>query len=326
MKVSVVIPAYNASRTIDTAIQSVLAQTVAPGEILVLDDGSSDDTCLRLESYQSKVTVFRQSNHGAAHARNHLIQKTSGEMVAFLDADDIWHPQYIETQLWLLKKCPDAVASFTGHVNFRGTGSYSWVTIQNSSQRDFEVIDPVAFLEQYNRCPGPFGSMSFCCIPKRVLAQIGDEPFPVRVTGAEDFCLMNMLPCYGPVVRTESVLAAYRETPGSLSSNRLEISGMAVKAFEFLANDNRTLCGQKGGKIFKAAFASKRRNYAKFLLGAGRVSEARMQLKFSLANGGGILSLAKSLGLLLSTYLPTPCQPGWPPRDREQPVFQEQKQ
>jgi glycosyltransferase involved in cell wall biosynthesis len=317
MKISVIIPAYNAASTIDAAIESVLAQTVAPDEILILDDGSTDETFRHLEAHQHRTTIFRQSNRGAAHARNQLVQRANSEIVAFLDADDIWHPKYLETQLSLLKKHPDVAASFTGHKTFRGCGSYSWEVAPENTPPESEILNPINFFEQYNSCPGPFGSMSFCCIPKRVLTQIGQEPFPVKLEGAEDFCLMNMLPLHGPVVHTKLELVAYRETAGSLSSNRLKVVGTAVKAFELLAENNRILNEQRYIKAFKMAFASKRRQYAKFLMGAGQATEARIQLRSSMANAGSFLSLAKSLGLLLSVYLPIPFQPRWPAQCRK---------
>jgi hypothetical protein len=128
---------------------------------------------------------------------------------------------------------------------------------------------------------------------------------------------MNLLPVFGPVVYTASPLVAYRETPGSLSSNRLKTVGLAVCAFELLAGSYKNVPGPRQAKLFKLAFASKRRQYAKFLMGAGRALEARVQLKFSLANAGGPTSLIKSLGLLFSTYLPMPFHPRWPASHRE---------
>ncbi len=318
MKISVVIPAYNAAQTIDAAIESALAQTVAPDEILILDDGSTDDTFRHLEAYQRRATILRQPNQGVAHARNVLCDRARGELVAFLDADDVWHPRYLETQQQLLENHPQAAASFTGHVTFRGSGGYSWNGQPRDMMQNIEVIEPLRFLERYNRYPAPFGSPSFCCIPKRILTQMGKEPFPVKVSGADDFCLMNILPLHGPVVFAGTPLVAYRETPGSISSDRLRSVGLAVRAFELLADTYKNApAGQRYAKILRTAFASKRRQYAKFLMGAGQSSEARMQLKSSMANAGGFVSLAKSLGLLLSVYLPMSLQPRWPSKCRE---------
>jgi glycosyltransferase involved in cell wall biosynthesis len=256
MKVSVVIPAYNAAATINATVESVLAQTAAPDEILAMDDGSTDDTFRHLEAFQSRIKVFRQSNHGVAHARNVLCEQARGDVIAFLDADDVWHPNYLQTQLVALKEFSGIAATFTGHVTFRGYGNYSWDDRAPDLKSDFEVIKPACFFERYNRCPGPFGSPSFCCIPKRVLTQMGKEPFPVKVSGADDFYLMNVLPLYGSIAYAKTPLVAYRETPGSLSSNRLQSVEMAVNALELLAKSCRSFPDQGYVTGFKTAFAS----------------------------------------------------------------------
>ena len=322
MKISVVIPAYNAAATIDAAIESVLAQTIIPDEILVMDDGSADDTFSRLQAYQSRITILRQANGGVAHARNCLCQRAGGEMIAFLDADDVWHPRYLEIQRGALEKYPEAVASFTGHVSFHGSGGYNWNEALPGLSPDFEVIEPLNFLKRYNHCPGPFGSPTFCCIRKRVLTQMGSEPFPVKVSGGDDFFLMNMLPFHGPVVFTDEPFAAYRVTPGSISSNRLRSVELGVNALDLLEKNYESHPEAAFVKVFNQAFASKRRHYAKFLMGAGRVVEARQQLRCSLTNAGGALSLIKSLGVLFSTYLPGGLSPRWPVAQRDLPLPQ----
>jgi glycosyltransferase involved in cell wall biosynthesis len=322
MKISVVIPAYNAASTIGATVESVLAQTITPDEIMVLDDGSTDDTFSCLQAYQSRITIIRQSNGGVAHARNCLCKRAGGEIIAFLDADDIWHPKYLEIQHAALGKNPEAVASFVGHVSFRGNGGYAWAEQNPGNLPDFEVIEPLNFLERYNHCPGPFGSPSFCCIRKWVLTQMGREPFSVKVTGADDFYLMNILPLYGPVLYTEEPLAAYRVTPGSISSNRLKSVELAVSSFEILVASYGSHPEPEFVKVFNRAFASKRRQYAKFLMGAGRSAEARRQLRYSLMNASGPLSMAKSLGVLFSTYMPGPLGPRWPAAQRDMKLAQ----
>lgn len=313
MKISVLIPAYNAAATIDATINSVLAQTVAPDEILVLDDGSTDETCRHLAAYQSRVTIYRQSNHGVAHARNFLCQQAKGEIIAFLDADDIWHPQYLQTQCQQIERHPQAAVSFTGHVSFHGANGYAWEAPLPNNLLDVEVLDPMNFLKQYNSGSGNFGSWSYCCIPKQILIRLGREPFPVKIKVAEDLFLMNLLSHYGAVVYTGARLVAYRKTPGSLTSNRLESTQSVIMACELLAAALKEIpVGQEYEKLLKTVFAVRRRDYAKFLMSAGRASDARMQLKRSLKDANNFLALTKSMSLLLSTYLPPILQPRWP--------------
>lgn len=112
--ISVVIPAYNAATVIEEALDSVLAQTLAPHEVIVVDDGSTDNTIPVVEKYASSVKLLRQSNGGAAAARNTGIQAATGEWVAFLDADDTWAPEKLEKQAAYIAKHPETVLVYTG--------------------------------------------------------------------------------------------------------------------------------------------------------------------------------------------------------------------
>lgn len=104
--VSVVIPAYNAAWCVRKAIASVLAQTFPDFELLVVDDGSTDDTFDVLASYGDAIRVIRQYNGGLSNARNAGIRESRGEFVAFLDADDWWLPDKLVRQVTLLRAEP----------------------------------------------------------------------------------------------------------------------------------------------------------------------------------------------------------------------------
>jgi glycosyltransferase involved in cell wall biosynthesis len=105
--VSVVIPTYNCANFIVDAIDSVLAQNYAALEIIVVDDGSTDDTESVLEKYADKIVFIRQPNAGSAVARNQGMRRASGEYIAFLDADDIWLPGKLTIQVDYLQKHAD---------------------------------------------------------------------------------------------------------------------------------------------------------------------------------------------------------------------------
>ncbi|HET6262971.1 MAG TPA: glycosyltransferase family 2 protein, partial [Chloroflexia bacterium] len=91
--VSVVIPTYNRAHCIAHAIDSVLRQALPPHEVIVVDDGSTDDTATVLARYDRRVRVLRQENGGVSVARNNGIAAASGQWIAFLDSDDEWAPQ-----------------------------------------------------------------------------------------------------------------------------------------------------------------------------------------------------------------------------------------
>jgi glycosyltransferase involved in cell wall biosynthesis len=112
-KVSVVMPAYNAAAYIEEAIQSVLRQTFRDFEIVVIDDGSTDGTAEVVAATGAPVRLLRQANGGAASARNRGIEAARGEFVAFLDADDLWHPRMLRAQLEAFARQPEAGLVFT---------------------------------------------------------------------------------------------------------------------------------------------------------------------------------------------------------------------
>ena len=101
-RVSVIIPSYNCARYLGRAIDSASAQTYKDYEILVVDDGSTDDTKDVAMQYGRKVTYLYQQNRGVSAARNHAILKANGELLAYLDADDMWYPEKLERQVAFL--------------------------------------------------------------------------------------------------------------------------------------------------------------------------------------------------------------------------------
>ena len=105
--VSTIIPAYRAAATIRRAVDSALAQTILPTEIVIVDDGSPDDLTTALRPYGDRVRLVRKPNGGAASARNLGIEQVTGEWIAFLDADDYWEPHRLERQFALLQRHPE---------------------------------------------------------------------------------------------------------------------------------------------------------------------------------------------------------------------------
>jgi glycosyltransferase involved in cell wall biosynthesis len=105
----VIIPAYRAAHTINRAVDSLLAQTRVPDEIVVVDDGSPDDLAAAVSRYGERVTLVRKPNGGAASARNLGIERSRGKLVTFLDADDYWEPQKLHQQLEVLRAHPEVV-------------------------------------------------------------------------------------------------------------------------------------------------------------------------------------------------------------------------
>src|ERR1039457_1783027 len=104
-KVSVVIPTYNRAAQVRKGIESVLAQTVTDLEVIVVDDGSSDDTEKTLgQIFGDRIRYYAQRNQGASVARNKGIEEARGEWIAFLDSDDIWERGKLEWQFKALER------------------------------------------------------------------------------------------------------------------------------------------------------------------------------------------------------------------------------
>ncbi len=104
---SIAIAAYQAAGTIADALESALAQTVPPAEIIVCDDGSTDDLSRALVPYRDRIVLIRQENRGEAGAKNTAAAAASGDFVAFLDADDAYHPERLEALGELAAARPD---------------------------------------------------------------------------------------------------------------------------------------------------------------------------------------------------------------------------
>jgi glycosyltransferase involved in cell wall biosynthesis len=107
--VSIVIPAYNRAGIIRDTIANIFEQTYKNIELIIVDDGSADDTLQILQSYGSRIKWATQKNAGPSAARNHGIRLSTGEIIAFQDSDDAWHPSKIERQVSLLERGGDSV-------------------------------------------------------------------------------------------------------------------------------------------------------------------------------------------------------------------------
>ncbi len=122
--VSVVIPTYNRARVVERALKTAFDQTYRNMEIIVVDDGSTDDTEAALAPYKERIRYYYQKNGGASAARNRAIQESRGKYIAFLDSDDEWLPAKIEKQVALLEARPDLsfVACLSTNENRTYTG------------------------------------------------------------------------------------------------------------------------------------------------------------------------------------------------------------
>ncbi|MEO5590692.1 MAG: glycosyltransferase family 2 protein [Gemmatimonadaceae bacterium] len=126
MKISVIIPTYNYARYITEAIESVISQAIDDMEIIVIDDGSTDDTTEVLSRISDpRLRVIRTPNRGISAALNEGLNQATGEFIAFLDADDRWLPEKLERQLAIMATEPDLAVVFTNFYCFNTEGRFA---------------------------------------------------------------------------------------------------------------------------------------------------------------------------------------------------------
>lgn len=106
-RVSVIVPTFNCARFIGAALESVLAQSYRDYEVIVVDDGSTDDTGAVLDAWKGRISYLLQTNQGPAAARNRAVALSNGEFIAYLDADDLWLPGKLAQQVAFLDEHPE---------------------------------------------------------------------------------------------------------------------------------------------------------------------------------------------------------------------------
>jgi glycosyltransferase involved in cell wall biosynthesis len=204
--VSIVIPAYNASAYIVEAIESVLAQTVSPAEIIVVDDGSTDNTAAVLEPYQNRIRYIYQENAGVSAARNRAIEAANGDFIAFLDADDVWHPQKLEFQMDVFSRIPA--------LGLLGTQGFD-PPAANRPHYDRLPPNPFTFINWRQLAVKNHLFASSVVVRSSILNIAGD--FDTTMQGPEDRDLWLRIAEISTVVNLNLPLTGYRIVPGSVS-------------------------------------------------------------------------------------------------------------
>ncbi|WP_135382532.1 glycosyltransferase family 2 protein [Vibrio tasmaniensis] len=156
-KVSIIIPTYNCLDYLPKAIGSVLQQTHQDVELIIIDDNSNDGTSTYLASiHDERIIKLSTLGVGASQARNLGIEKSTGEYIAFLDADDFWFPEKLERQLESHKRYPDLTMSFTNYEHltedYQVTGdcfSY-WSQFQEQDEAFINIENPLEFIIENN--------------------------------------------------------------------------------------------------------------------------------------------------------------------------------
>ncbi len=236
-RVSIIVPAYNAADTLARTLESVRMQSFGNFEVFVVDDGSADETAAIAEDFASedkRFTLLRQQNSGVAAARNAGLAKASGQYVAWLDADDVWHPTKIAKQVQIFERSSVPLSFvYTGYrlldeddlviPNFRTLSNVCGHTICRQIATNF------------------FSNVSSIMVPLHWARQFGGHDPRLRdwgIEGAEDLLLQLRLASVGAAGCCEEALVGYRMHCGNMSSDNARAARSNLKALELIEAAN----------------------------------------------------------------------------------------
>ncbi|MBC7843292.1 MAG: glycosyltransferase family 2 protein [Gemmatimonadaceae bacterium] len=220
MRISVVIPAYNAARFLSDTLASVRAQTLDVHEIVVVDDGSADDTAQVAATFGCRV--IRQANGGVCAARNTGILAATGDWIALLDHDDVWLPHKLERQKLAAELCPDVGSVATDFLRARADGSES--SCLDDPRYSFDAITSEVVVGSIVRLPrfeeqvldtGWFLFPSSMLIRRDVLIRAGMFRTEQRLCEDVD-CFLRVL-ALAPLAMVRESLWRWREHAGNTS-------------------------------------------------------------------------------------------------------------
>lgn len=208
---SVIMPVYNGEKFIDDAIQSVCAQTYDNWELIIVNDGSKDNTADVLKKYEinSQIKIIHKENGGVSVARNTAISASKGEYIVFLDADDVWHSNHLEVMNELITEYPDAGL----YATFTRTELVNGGIIEEC--KFFKDKPDVVYLEDffkayYNDKSAMIFNITTACFSRKALDVTG--LFPVGCAIGEDLELALRIAAYFPVVLSKKATGTYKKT------------------------------------------------------------------------------------------------------------------
>jgi glycosyltransferase involved in cell wall biosynthesis len=211
-KISVIIPVYNGERTITETIKSVLAQTFADLEVIVINDGSTDKTIEIVEKIlDQRVTLYSYTNGGPATSRNRGIQRSQGQYISFIDADDLWTVDKLATQYQALQDHPQAAVAYSGT---------DWIDEQGNFLRHASAPGPSGDIYAYALLYNLFGSGSNFLVRREALLDVGG--FDEETKPSEDWDLCLRLGAKYEFIALPQVHILYRRSLNSLSSQLVQ--------------------------------------------------------------------------------------------------------
>lgn len=196
--VSVIIPTFNRGWILREAVDSVLSQDFRDFELIVVDDGSDDNTRDILNAYQDHIILIRQENNGVSAARNRGIVRSSGELIAFLDSDDLWLPEKLSVQVKFFKDNPDALICQTEEIWIRNR-------VRVNPKKRHKKPSGMIFEPSLSLC---LVSPSAVMVKRGLFSDVGlfDENLPA----CEDYDLWLRVSCKYPIFLLDKPLVVKR--------------------------------------------------------------------------------------------------------------------
>jgi glycosyltransferase involved in cell wall biosynthesis len=213
-KVSIVIPVFNGERFIRAAIESALTQTFTDFEIIVVDDGSVDQTATIVRQFSDRIVYYRQENRGAGPARNLGVSRATGEWIAFLDADDVWYPHKLAVQLEGAVMNPARAFLYCDMDTIDVHGAIlqrNFLTAKTTRRRHRKDWTPISLA--FGRQPFPYPSTVF--LKRELFSQSGGFSPLFRRNYHEDFDLFARIAHSTPLHFVAQPLVQYRTIPGA---------------------------------------------------------------------------------------------------------------
>jgi glycosyltransferase involved in cell wall biosynthesis len=289
--VSVIIPAFNAERYIEATLQSAVRQTYQPMEIIVIDDGSTDATVDKITAFSERVTLLRQENAGVYAARNVAAERSKGEYLAFLDADDLWEPAKLERQVEVFRHHPEVAVVAVGYDEIDHRGD----PLERGLRRPRCAVDQPVGLYQELLTRGNFLSLSSCMVRRAAFIELGgfyarerilsaDYDFWIRLSERCPFYLISETLCHYRILEHSLLHGSLSKEYGAqlniLRMNRDRFSTLGYRArmsrlYRDWA-DSALFEGQRDGwRMWRAALHMNPFNIGAWVLGA-RVMAGRV--------------------------------------------------
>lgn len=230
---SIIIPLYNKELFLEKTLQSVFKQTFFDYEIIIINDGSTDKSLEIAQSFQNeKVKIYSQDNQGVSAARNKGIKESTTNYYCFLDADDLWKPNHLESLYNLIQKFPKA-GLYCSRYEFE-------ISKNRTIQTNFDFEDSYeGYLEDFFRSSLIYriATGSSTCLPKKTYTEIGG--FDTKITNAEDTDFWTQIALKHKVAISNKSTAIYNYRIENKSLSKIDIKNRLLPDFDKYAEEEK---------------------------------------------------------------------------------------